>query len=367
MSNTCFYCEFAADKVDTLNKHLLRKHKDMKEDLKARRAAILAATKAKKPPPKVKPVAEKMQQVPQDAKRQGRGLTEKEQERLTKWKELWSLRAQESTTIFDYKEVHQLCEEAYAALPSNYKFYHLICSPKVTNYGPRIYIVANVSAKCMCNILIGIEPTFEKLEELLENGVDTCHEHWLVAMETRPDDRKHRHRYMSQWFGKGNARLLPIGDKNHFLNTYLYVLGATSSNGVACHNGGRGISQETKKEIRDAIMKMDKSYRVPKAKLHRFYKKTGKPGEEEDDRLEQVRPVKIYRPDHKAKNLPPKEPEPLSGLSGMPREKAQEAIHDFMARKKAYQEELDKYWEEQKKRQEPEEPMDISTIDGNFG
>ena len=244
-------------------------------------------------------------------------LTAEDKARLETWRKLWATKVTEPEVIPNWQEVHDICEESYAALPPNYGFFHLICSPEVINYGPRIYIVGNVTSKCMCNILHQMDPTFEKMHELITNGINTCHEHWLVAMEKRDSDKKHRYRYMDKYFGKGNARLLKIEDPNHFLNTLLYILGSTSSNGVACHNFGMGLSQETKKAIRTKVMEHNDKYKIKKEKLSRFYKRTAAKvaATEEDNKpktVEQkIADIKLFKSTTKAYKPPARLIEPM--------------------------------------------------------
>ena len=197
--------------------------------------------------------------------------------RLAGWTALWETMVKPADHMPSAEDIRDMCNAAYDNLPAGWAFYHLICHPDVTDYGPKIVIVGNFNAKCMCNILTNFEPTVEALEELVNDGHRSCHEHWIVAMKTEKSDVANRHRYMQKYFGKGNARLKTIKNKNHFLNTVLYVRGRQASNGVSCHNFGVGLSQEEKKKLRDDVMALDPSYRITKHQLSKFYKKTKKP------------------------------------------------------------------------------------------
>lgn len=197
--------------------------------------------------------------------------------RLAGWTALWETMVKPADHMPSAEDIRDMCNAAYDNLPAGWAFYHLICHPDVTDYGPKIVIVGNFNAKCMCNILTNFEPTVEALEELVNDGHRSCHEHWIVAMKTEKNDASNRCRYMQKYFGKGNARLKAIKNKNHFLNTVLYVRGRQASNGVSCHNFGVGLSQEEKKKLRDDVMALDPSYRISKHQLSKFYKKTKKP------------------------------------------------------------------------------------------
>jgi hypothetical protein len=258
-SHQCPYCDFSSDNYNTFSSHRRRKHPEHKVA----------------PVHVPKPASSRMQSAGRIDDVVDKALAET---RLAGWRVLWEkmMSPPLHAEIPSSKDVYDMCEAAYKNLPEDWKFYHLICSPDVASYGPDIVTVGMFSAKCMCNILQNWEPTVENLEKFITEGTEYCHEHWIVAMKSKKNDSAHRHRYMARWFGKGNARLLQLKDKNHFLNTVLYIRGAQASNGVNCHNHGVGLSQQEKMQIRNDVIKMDSSYLCKRGKLSRMYKKSGK-------------------------------------------------------------------------------------------
>ena len=102
--------------------HIKRQHPEVIPDLKAAKALLKKTTKAK-PMQSVKVKRNNMDKTPE--------LTAEDKARLETWRKLWATKVTEPEVIPNWQEVHDICEESYAALPPNYGFFHLICSPEI--------------------------------------------------------------------------------------------------------------------------------------------------------------------------------------------------------------------------------------------